>query len=167
MVAMNAETYKQDLGEVEPGGYLLYDSTWPRETLMTREDITVLGIPLAKMCNENFDNARARTLMKNTAYVGSLAALLDMDVSVIEQLLLDIFGSKTNLIDANKTALQLGYDYVKSNFKTPLSFTTQPVNKTDGYFMVVNAANINKDFDWLCQNIIENVNLENLSESCC
>ena len=136
MVAMNAETYRQDLGEVEPGGYLLYDSTWPRETLMTREDITVLGIPLAKMCNENFDNARARTLMKNTAYVGSLAALLDMDVSVIEQLLLDIFGSKINLIDANKTALQLGYDYVKSNFTFPLPFTTQPVNKTDGYIMI-------------------------------
>ena len=48
MVAMNAETYAKDLGEVDPGGYLLYDSTWPRETLMVREDITVLGVPLAK-----------------------------------------------------------------------------------------------------------------------
>lgn len=37
--------------------------------------------------------------------------------------------------------------------------------KPNGYFMVVNAANINKDFDWLSQNIIANVNLENLSES--
>ncbi len=136
MVAMNAETYAKDLGEVDPGGYLLYDSTWPRETLMAREDITVLGIPLAKMCNENFDNARARTLMKNTAYVGSLAALLNMEVAVIEQLLLDIFGSKTNLIEANKSALQLGYDYAKANFTCPLPFTTKRKNKTDGYIMI-------------------------------
>ena len=136
MVAMNAETYAKDLGEVDPGGYLLYDSTWPRNILMTREDITVLGVPLAKMCNENFDNARARTLMKNTAYVGSLAALLNMEVAVIEQLLLDIFGSKTNLIEANKSALQLGYDYAKANFICPLPFTTKRENKTDGYIMI-------------------------------
>ena len=136
MVAMNAETYAKDLGEVNPGGYLLYDSTWPRNILMAREDITVLGVPLAKMCNENFDNARARTLMKNTAYVGSLAALLNMEIAVIEQLLLDIFGSKTNLIEANKSALQLGYDYAKANFTCPLPFTTKRENKTDGYIMI-------------------------------
>ncbi len=29
MIAMNAETYKNDLGRVAPGGYLIYDSTWP------------------------------------------------------------------------------------------------------------------------------------------
>jgi 2-oxoglutarate ferredoxin oxidoreductase subunit alpha len=88
MVAMNAETYLQDLAAVDAGGYLLYDSTWPRETLMSRDDITVLGVPFARMCNEKFDSARARTLMKNTAYVGSLAALLNIEMSVIEQLLL-------------------------------------------------------------------------------
>jgi len=136
MVAMNAETYAQDLAAVDTGGYLLYDSTWPRETLMSRDDITVLGVPLARMCNEKFDSARARTLMKNTAYVGSLVALLNMEMSVIEQLFLDIFGSKTNLIDANKTALQMGHDYATSNFDCPLPFETKPMSKTEGYIMI-------------------------------
>ena len=58
MVAMNAETYDEDLAIVDAGGYLLYDSTWPRENLMSRDDITVLGVPLARMCNENFDTAK-------------------------------------------------------------------------------------------------------------
>ena len=116
MVAMNAQTYDEDLSAVEPGGYLIYDSSWPRDTLMTRDDITVLGVPLAKMCNEAFDTARARTLMKNTTYVGVLAALLEMDMGVIEQLLLDTFGSKTHLIEANKQALEMGHDYAKENF---------------------------------------------------
>ena len=110
MVAMNAQTYDQDLNEVESGGYLIYDSSWPREALMSRDDVTVFGVPLAKMCNESFDNARSRTLMKNTTYVGVLAALLDMNLEVIEQLLLDTFGSKTHLIDANKQALEMGYN---------------------------------------------------------
>ena len=136
MVAMNAQTYGEDLAAVEPGGYLIYDSSWPREDLMTRDDITVLGVPLANMCNEEFDSARARTLMKNTSYVGVLAALLDMDTNVIEKLLLDTFGDKKHLIDANKTALDMGFNYATENFKCPLPFRAKPLQKTDGYIMI-------------------------------
>jgi 2-oxoglutarate ferredoxin oxidoreductase subunit alpha len=53
MVAMNAQTYARDLADVEPGGCLVYDSTWPRSSLLNREDITIIGIPLSRMCNEN------------------------------------------------------------------------------------------------------------------
>ena len=87
MVAMNAETYPKDVREVSPGGYLIYDSTWPRSRVLARDDITVLGVPLAKMCNENFNGVRTRILMKNICYVGVLAALLDLDVEVIRELL--------------------------------------------------------------------------------
>ena len=47
MVAMNAETYAKDIKEVSPGGYLIYDSTWPRPALLKRDDITLIGVPLA------------------------------------------------------------------------------------------------------------------------
>ncbi len=136
MVAMNAQTYREDLASVAPGGYLIYDSSRPREDLMTRDDVTVLGAPLANMCNESFDTARSRTLMKNTAYVGVLAALLEMDIKVIEQLLLDTFGSKTHLIDANKLALDMGFNYAKEHFKCPLPFKSKPMKKTNGYIMI-------------------------------
>ncbi len=46
MVAMNAETYTKDVREVVSGGYLIYDSTWPRSALLQRGDITVIGVPL-------------------------------------------------------------------------------------------------------------------------
>ncbi len=48
MVAMNAETYSRDVREVASGGYLIYDSTWPRPALLARDDITVIGVPLAQ-----------------------------------------------------------------------------------------------------------------------
>ena len=38
MLAMNAQTYARDLAEVTPGGWLLYDSTWPRSKLLDRDD---------------------------------------------------------------------------------------------------------------------------------
>jgi 2-oxoglutarate ferredoxin oxidoreductase subunit alpha len=53
MVAMNAQTYIQDRDDVSPGGSLLYDSSWPRGDKLARDDITLLGIPLSKMCNAN------------------------------------------------------------------------------------------------------------------
>ncbi len=110
MIAMNAETYHKDVREVSPGGWLLYDSTWPRPTVLKREDITILGVPLAQLCNENFNGVRNRILMKNICYVGVLAALLEIDLEVIRGLLGESYAKKQALVDSNMKAVQLGYD---------------------------------------------------------
>ena len=124
-VAMNAETYQRDLRELTSGGYLLYDSTWPRREVLRREDVHILGVPLARMCNENFDNARARILMKNIAYVGVLAALLELDLDIIRELLRQTFARKKPLLEANQIAIGLGYDYARENLNCPLPFVAR------------------------------------------
>jgi 2-oxoglutarate ferredoxin oxidoreductase subunit alpha len=136
MVAMNAETYEQDLSDVAPGGYLIYDSTWPRRSMLTRDDITILGVPLAKMCNEHFPTARARILMKNVAYVGVLAAMLDLDMEVIRSLLNETFAKKVALLDANQSAIDLGYNYAKDNFECPLPFIASSLSQTDDHIII-------------------------------
>jgi len=120
MVAMNAQTYQKDLKEVSPGGFLIYDSTWPRERALHRADITVLGVPLAKLCNEAFEVARIRILMKNVAYAGVLAALMDIDLDIIRTLLEETFAKKPKLVESNLKAIMLGYDFAKENFSCPL-----------------------------------------------
>jgi 2-oxoglutarate ferredoxin oxidoreductase subunit alpha len=136
MVAMNAQTYARDMAEVASGGWLLYDSTWPRSRLLDREDITVLGVPLSRMCNEHFDGARARILMKNIAYVGALAALLDIDLDVITTLLEETFAKKKHLVTSNLEAIRLGYDYTKENFPCPLPARVAPLDKTKGHVII-------------------------------
>src|SRR3954454_8015607 len=141
MVAMNAETYGRDVKEVAPGGYLLYDSTWPRPALLKREDITVLGVPLAKLCNENFNGVRTRILMKNICYAGVLAALLDLDVEKIRQLLAETYAKKPQLVDSNMKAITLGHEYARANFKCPLPLHVSPFPKevgsrTAGHIMI-------------------------------
>src|SRR5690349_19822951 len=86
MVAMNAQTYKADIREVRSGGYVLYDSTWPLDPALAREDVQFLGVPLARFCNESFREPRSRILLKNIAYAGSIVALLDIDLEIIEAL---------------------------------------------------------------------------------
>src|ERR1700677_4841987 len=68
MLALNSETYGRDLQEVASGGYILYDSTWPRPAMFKRDDVTVSSVPLARLCNENFPGVRTRILMKNICY---------------------------------------------------------------------------------------------------
>src|SRR5713226_1382211 len=76
MVAMNSQTYARDIHEVREGGYVLYDSTWPLDASLKRDDVNFLGVPLAQLCN-NFRDPRERILMKNIAYAGSLVAVLN------------------------------------------------------------------------------------------
>src|SRR5262249_22380482 len=120
MVAMNAETYAKDVKEVSSGGYLIYDSTWPRPALLNRDDITVIGVPLARLCNENFNGVRTRILMKNICYAGVLAALLDIDLDMIRSLLAETYAKKPALVDSNMKAIQLGYDVAKQTHPCPL-----------------------------------------------
>jgi len=136
MVAMNAETYAKDVREVAPGGYLIYDSTWPRPALLKREDITVLGVPLARLCNESFNGVRTRILMKNICYAGVLAALLDLDLEVIRKLLAETYAKKPQLVDSNMKAIQLGYDYAKANFSCPLPLRVQKLDQTAGHILI-------------------------------
>jgi 2-oxoglutarate/2-oxoacid ferredoxin oxidoreductase subunit alpha len=136
MVAMNAETYARDVKEVVPGGYLVYDSTWPRPALLKREDITVIGVPLARLCNENFNGVRTRILMKNICYAGVLAALLDLDLARIRELLAETYAKKPQLVDSNMKAIQLGYDYARANFPCPLPLRVAKLEQTAGYIMI-------------------------------
>jgi 2-oxoglutarate ferredoxin oxidoreductase subunit alpha len=136
MVAMNAETYARDVKEVTPGGYLVYDSTWPRPALLKREDITVFGVPLARLCNENFNGVRTRILMKNICYAGVLAALLDLDLARIRELLAETYARKPQLVDSNMQAIQLGYDYARANFSCPLPLHVEKMDGTGGHIMI-------------------------------
>lgn len=136
IVAMNAQTYTQDMAAVTPGGCLIYDSTWPRSRLLDRADIKIIGIPLSRMCNEQFDGARARILMKNIAYVGVLAALLDIDLDVITELLQQTFASKQHMVESNLKAIRLGYDYANDHFKCPLPIKVEKLNKTANHILI-------------------------------
>ncbi len=136
MLAMNAETYRKDHADVAPGGYLIYDSTWPRNQLLNRPDIHILGVPLARMANEKFSSARARILMKNVMYVGVMAALLELDREVIKELLSQSFAAKAHLLEANQLAVDLGYDYAREHFDCPLPFRARRMDKTAHHIMI-------------------------------
>ena len=120
MVAMNPQTWDADIAEIEPGGYLFYDSTRPIPEDKFRKDIQIIGVPLTEISNAAYSEARQRQLFKNIIYVGALSVLLDVDAAVFEKLFSEQYKGKEALLDSNMKAFNLGYDYAKKNLKAPL-----------------------------------------------
>ena len=141
MVAMNPQTWQEDVASIVPGGYLFYDSTKPMPPSRFRNDINVIGVPLTEMCNAEYTDSRQRQLFKNTIYVGAIAALLDMEIGVTEALLAEQFKGRDKLIAANVHALHMGRDWAKANLECPIGLRVRRSDKVgDRIFIEGNAA---------------------------
>ncbi len=120
MVAMNPQTWTADVKEIEPGGYLFYDSSKPLPASRFRDDVHVIGVPLTEICNAAYSDPRQRQLFKNIVYVGALSVLLDIDGKVIEKLIGEQYKSKPKLLDSNVQALEMGRAYVREHLAHPI-----------------------------------------------
>ena len=133
MVAMNPQSYNQDVLEINSGGYLLYDSSWKRD--FGRTDINVIAIPLTQLCIQEFSDSKHRFLFKNIVYVGALASLLGIDKNIYEVLIGEQFKGKEKLIEPNVKALRLGFNYAEKNLRDNCLIKVVKSNKTDGMIL--------------------------------
>jgi 2-oxoglutarate ferredoxin oxidoreductase subunit alpha len=134
MVAMNPQTYQVDVESVVPGGTLLYDSTMVRN--FRRSDIDILGIPISRLCAENWTDPRQRQLFKNVVYLGALARLIDIDNEILEMLITEQFQSKPKLIESNIKALDIGREYSREYFPSRLKVRARKTTGTKGKILI-------------------------------
>ena len=120
MVAMNPQTWDQDVAEIDPGGWLFYDSTRPLPPSRFREDVSLLGLPLTAICNAAYTDARQRQLFKNIIYLGALSALLDIAPEEIDTLFGEQYKGKEALLDSNRKAFAMGRQHALEAFDCPL-----------------------------------------------
>ncbi|MDO8276662.1 MAG: 2-oxoacid:acceptor oxidoreductase subunit alpha [Burkholderiaceae bacterium] len=141
MVAMNPQTWDADVAEIEPGGYLFYDSTRPLPPSKFRPDVNVIGMPLTEICNAVYSDPRQRQLFKNIVYIGALSVLLEMDAAVIEKLFAEQYRGKEKLLASNVQALHLGRDFVREHLAYPLGIRVRASDRVgDQIFVDGNSA---------------------------
>src|SRR3989440_10895719 len=128
MVAMNPQTWNQDVKEVDPGGYLFYDNTKALPKSKFRDDIHVIGMPLTEICNQNYSDARERQLFKNIIYVGALAGMLGIEPDVIAELIGEQYKGKEKLLKPNLTAFQMGLNFAKEHLKDAMGLKARRAN---------------------------------------
>jgi 2-oxoglutarate ferredoxin oxidoreductase subunit alpha len=141
MVAMNPQTWAQDVAEIEPGGYLFYDSTRPMPPSAFREDVNVIGMPVTAICNATYEDPRQRTLFKNIMVLGALSVLMEVDATVIEKLFGEQYKGKERLLESNVRALHAGRSFAKDHLKAPIGLTVRCADAVgDRIFVDGNAA---------------------------
>ena len=128
MVAMNPQTWDADLASIDANGYLFYDNSKPLPESKFRSDIHVIGVPLTEICNANYRDPRQRQLFKNIVYLGAVAQLLDMEIEVLQQLINEQYKKKESLITQNHQALQMGWDYAKTNLHGVCNLSVKRAN---------------------------------------
>ena len=136
MVAMNAETYAEDVAAVVPGGFLLHDNSKGLDRRLLRPDINAIGIPIAKLILPEFTNPKQRKLFKNIVYLGALSALLNIDFDVITGMVSTQYKGKDELIQPNIHALELGRRYAKQYLQCPLPIQVRRTHLLDDKIMV-------------------------------
>ena len=129
MVAMNPQTWDADVAEIEPGGYLFYDSTRPMPASKFRDDVLTIGVPLTEIANQAYADPRQRQLFKNIIYVGALSVLLSVESEVFEKLFAEQYKGKERLLDSNVQALHMGRDYITQHLPNPLGIRVQRSDK--------------------------------------
>jgi 2-oxoglutarate ferredoxin oxidoreductase subunit alpha len=128
VVAMNPQTWAQDLKEIESGGYLFYDNSKPLPKSKFRDDVNVIGMPLTEICNATYSDPRQRQLFKNIVYVGALSALMEIDPNEIEKLFSEQYKGKEALLQSNVKALRLGRDYAQQHLPCPIGLRVKRAN---------------------------------------
>jgi len=125
MVCVNPQSMAKDIQEVSPGGFFIYDNTKPMDLRLLRNDITFIGLPLMRICLDEYNDDRQRQLFKNVIYVGALAALINIEFDVLTGLIADQFEGKEKLIAPNIHAMELGFQYAQKHYQCPLSISLQ------------------------------------------
>lgn len=136
MVSVNPQSMPKDILNVKPGGYFIYDSTKELHKEFIRDDIHYLGVPMMQMCMDKFADPRQRQLLKNMIYVGALAALLDIEVPVLHQIITEQFKGKEKLVTANFEALDMGIQYARKHFQCPLGLRLERRDKVGDWVLL-------------------------------
>ncbi|THB73687.1 MAG: 2-oxoacid:acceptor oxidoreductase subunit alpha [Desulfobulbaceae bacterium] len=136
VVAVNGQTLKQDYEMLVPGGYFFYDSTRDLPEDFNRDDITIIGIPLTELCNEEFSNPRLRQLLKNIIYIGALAYLFDIGIEPVTDSITKQFAKKPKLAEPNVKALEIGFEYAKEHHTDACGLSIRPSDAVGDRIMI-------------------------------
>ncbi len=133
MVAMNEDSFAEDLDKLVPGGIFLYDKDFDQE--ITRDDVVLYPMPVRKIVKESGAPRKFRNYVANMVYVGALTHLLGIEVDKLKQALDFHFEHKQKPIDLNMGVIESAIAWAAETFKQESPYRVEPMSETDGYIM--------------------------------
>ena len=134
MVAMNAETAREDVLSLEAGAAVVYDE--PLQLGALRDDLIFYPVPFDKLVSGICKDAKLRRLVRNMIYDGVLAHLLQIDLKIMEGALERQLGRKPKAVELNKSALDVGFKFAAENLEKRDPVLVEPMNETEGLILI-------------------------------
>ncbi len=136
VVALNRESVFKHMDEISPGGGIIYDE---KEAIsdeeLSRKDINYYQVPLGVVVKDLGGPA----IMRNTVALGSVAALVGLDVDLLKELVTETFEGRDKIISMNVDAIQKGWENV-IEFNHGFQCTLEAGEKPDRMWLTGNEA---------------------------
>ncbi len=134
LVAMNAETAKEDIMSLPSGAAAIYEDT--QDLKQYRDDVVCYPVPFDKLTAAVCPEAKLRKLVKNMVYVGVVAKLISLDMKAVEIALRRQFAKKQKAADLNWAAVEAGYNYASESLTKQDPFVLERMHATDGKIII-------------------------------
>jgi 2-oxoglutarate ferredoxin oxidoreductase subunit alpha len=134
LVAMNAETAKDDILSLPSGGAAIYEES--QNLAQYRDDVVCYPVPFDKLTVAACSEAKLRKLVKNMIYVGVVARLINLDLTVVESALRQQFAKKQKAADLNWNAVKAGYDYATESLTKQDPFVLERMHANEGKIII-------------------------------
>jgi 2-oxoglutarate ferredoxin oxidoreductase subunit alpha len=134
LIAMNAETAREDVLSLAPGAAVIYDESLKLNEL--RADLACYAVPFDQLAVATGADAKLRKLIKNMVYVGVAAQLLSIDMEMVEKTVRKQFAKKVKAAELNLSAVRVGFDYAASMLTKQDPYAVEPMNATTGKIII-------------------------------
>jgi 2-oxoglutarate ferredoxin oxidoreductase subunit alpha len=133
VVAMNPDTFQQDLSEVNPNGSFYYADHIRAD--ITRDDISIYPMPVKKIVRDSGAPPKLRDYVANMVYVGVLAQSLGIEFEKIYQALEYHFKGKSKPIELNYGVVQAAATWAEENLEKSDPYKLEPMTATENFIM--------------------------------
>jgi 2-oxoglutarate ferredoxin oxidoreductase subunit alpha len=134
LVALNPETAKQDMLALPTGGVAIYEESFNLKQY--RDDVACYPVPFDKITAAVCTEPKLRKLVRNMVYVGVVAQLLSIDLTVVENGLRKQFAKKQKVFDLNFGAVKAGFDYAQQKLTKQDPYFIERMNRTNGKIII-------------------------------
>jgi 2-oxoglutarate ferredoxin oxidoreductase subunit alpha len=133
LVAMNAETARDDVLALAPGAVAIYDQPLGLEAL--RDDLVLYAVPFDALVAPITKEPKLRKLLRNMAYVGVVARLFSVELAEVEAAIAKQFGAKAKARELNLAAARAGFEHAATLEKRD-PYSVRRMDATRGRILV-------------------------------
>ncbi len=134
LIAMNAETAREDILGLHPGSAAIYDESL--NLRQYRDDVVCYPVPFDKITAAVCPEAKLRKLVRNMVYVGVAAHLLSIDMTSVEAALRKQFAKKQKAMELNFGAVKAGAEYAAEHLPKQDPFIIERMHATAGKIII-------------------------------